>query len=277
MASIGALATAAAHELGTPLGTIAVVGRELERALPPDSPEAEDARLLRAEAERCRGILTTLARPEESVIEATQRLPLGALLDDIAAAIAARTSTSSIETEEGAWAPSRKSGASPELIHGLGNFIANAADFADARVRVHRGLERQRICASRWRMTGRASRPRSSSGSASLMSPRAPAPMRLGETELEPSEAFSGQQGMGLGFFIAKTLIEQTGGTRPRPEPAARAARVVSVRWPQGRHRRRKAARQRGRALAACCNHSAFWLAPSGLEGAMRARSARDP
>ena len=33
MASIGALATAAAHELGTPLGTIAVVSRELERAL----------------------------------------------------------------------------------------------------------------------------------------------------------------------------------------------------------------------------------------------------
>src|SRR5205814_3099744 len=84
MASIGALATAAAHELGTPLGTIAVVSRELERALPPGSPEAEDVRLLRAEAERCRGILTKLARPEESVIGAMERLPLGALLDDLA-------------------------------------------------------------------------------------------------------------------------------------------------------------------------------------------------
>ncbi|MGN6147677.1 MAG: ActS/PrrB/RegB family redox-sensitive histidine kinase, partial [Rhizomicrobium sp.] len=84
MASIGALAAAAAHELGTPLGTIAIVSRELERALPPNSPEAEDARLLRQEAERCRGILTRLARPEESVMRALDRLPLGALLDDIA-------------------------------------------------------------------------------------------------------------------------------------------------------------------------------------------------
>src|SRR5690242_20186339 len=84
MASIGALAAAAAHELGTPLGTIAVVSRELERGLPPGSSEAEDARLLRAEAERCRGILTRLARPEENMIGAVERLPLGALLDDLA-------------------------------------------------------------------------------------------------------------------------------------------------------------------------------------------------
>src|SRR5271170_5706731 len=83
LASLGALATAAAHELGTPLGTIAVVARELERALPPASPEAEDLRLLRAEAERCRGILTRLARPEECLLGAADRLPLGALLDEI--------------------------------------------------------------------------------------------------------------------------------------------------------------------------------------------------
>ena len=48
LASLGALATAAAHELGTPLGTIAVVARELERALPENSAEIEDVRLLRA-------------------------------------------------------------------------------------------------------------------------------------------------------------------------------------------------------------------------------------
>ncbi len=85
LAALGALATAAAHELGTPLGTIAVVARELERALPPDSAEAEDVRLLRAQAERCRAILARLANPEEAMLGATARLPLGALLDDIAA------------------------------------------------------------------------------------------------------------------------------------------------------------------------------------------------
>ena len=66
LASLGALATAAAHELGTPLGTIAVVARELERALPENSAEIEDVRLLRDQAERCRAIIARLANPEEA-------------------------------------------------------------------------------------------------------------------------------------------------------------------------------------------------------------------
>src|SRR5579862_2902793 len=86
LSALGALATAAAHELGTPLGTIAVVSRELERALPAGSAEAEDAKLLREQAERCRAILARLANPEEAMLGATARLPLGAFLDDIASA-----------------------------------------------------------------------------------------------------------------------------------------------------------------------------------------------
>ena len=85
LASLGALATAAAHELGTPLGTIAVVARELERALPANSAEVEDVRLLREQAERCRAIIARLANPEEAMLGEAARLPLGALLDDIAA------------------------------------------------------------------------------------------------------------------------------------------------------------------------------------------------
>jgi len=84
LASIGAMATAAAHELGTPLGTIAVVARELERGMKENSPEIEDVRLLRAQAERCRAIIARLANPEDGILGATARLPLGALLDDVA-------------------------------------------------------------------------------------------------------------------------------------------------------------------------------------------------
>src|SRR5205814_29590 len=63
LGSLGALATAAAHELGTPLGTIAVVARELERALPATSPEADDVRPLREQAERCRAIPARIGEP----------------------------------------------------------------------------------------------------------------------------------------------------------------------------------------------------------------------
>src|SRR6185295_1793474 len=84
LAALGALATAAAHELGTPLGTIAAVARELERALPENSGEADDVRLLREQAERCRAIIARLANPEATLLGSTARLPLGAFLDDIA-------------------------------------------------------------------------------------------------------------------------------------------------------------------------------------------------
>src|SRR5215472_14096756 len=131
LAALGALATAAAHELGTPLGTIAVVARELERALPEDSPEADDVRLLRAQAERCRAILARLASPE-AMLGATTRLPLGALLDDIASPYRGEDVEIDIGIEGGA--PQPQIWRAPELLHGLGNIIENATDFARSRV-----------------------------------------------------------------------------------------------------------------------------------------------
>src|SRR4029077_7164402 len=128
LASLGALATAAAHELGTPLGTIAVVARELERALPANSSEAEDARLLREQAERCRAILARLSNPEEAMLGATARLPLGAFLEDIVEPYRgddlAITITLTPEVE-GMTPP--QVWRAPELLHGLGNIIENAS------------------------------------------------------------------------------------------------------------------------------------------------------
>lgn len=233
LASLGALATAAAHELGTPLGTIAVVARELERALPPESPEAEDVRLLRAQAERCRGILTRLARPEETVLGTADRLPLGALLDEIAGEyrggdveiVIALETDPAVEPEPKVWRV-------PEVLHGLGNIVANAADFATTQVRVE----------ARWNGNElRLAVEDDGPGFAPEILERIgepyvtsrPGSYALGETELEPSEAFAGQQGMGLGFFIAKTLIERTGGSVRARNRGTGGARVA-LRWPRG-------------------------------------------
>src|SRR6266536_2674511 len=65
VSAVGALAAAAAHELGSPLATIAVVAKELVRDLPEDSPHAEDAALLLSQSERCRRILADLAQQPE--------------------------------------------------------------------------------------------------------------------------------------------------------------------------------------------------------------------
>src|SRR5439155_9581631 len=82
VSAVGALAAAAAHELGSPLATIAVVAKELVHDLPPDSPHAEDALLLLSQSERCREILAQLARqPEHDGGSPYTRLPISALVE----------------------------------------------------------------------------------------------------------------------------------------------------------------------------------------------------
>ena len=64
LASLVTLAAGAAHELGTPLSTIAVVARELERYATLTAPTpavADDSRLIRTEVDRCRAILQRLS------------------------------------------------------------------------------------------------------------------------------------------------------------------------------------------------------------------------
>lgn len=226
LASLGALAAAAAHELGTPLGTIAVVAHELARELA-TSPHADDFRLLRGEAERCRAILARLAQPEEAVLGHTERMPLGALLDDIAAPHRGVDVGITLELQSGT-AP--RVWRVPEILHGLGNLIENAADFASKEVRLR----------ARWNANmlsidvmddgpGFAAEIFEQIGEPYITS----RPARRKEPHREVNPADGKQEGMGLGFFIAKTLTEQTGGTVTAANRVGGGA-IVTVAWPRG-------------------------------------------
>ena len=228
LASLGALATAAAHELGTPLGTIAVVAHELERSLPAGSQEVEDVRLLRAQAERCRAILTRLSRPEMSALESTQTLPVGALLEEIAAIHRGEDVEIVIDIPEG----EPKIWRAPELMHGLGNIIENAADFAQSWV----GVE------VRWNddvlsVTVEDDGPGFAPDILELIGEpyvtSRPGQHALDGGEVVPTGALEQHEGMGLGFFIAKTLIERTGGNVTAGNLEDGGARVAVV-WPRG-------------------------------------------
>ena len=83
--ALDGLAAAAAHELGTPLSTIAVVSKELEHAVGEDSPLREDISLLKTQAQRCREILQKLTRHPSEQDPLHARVSVRAMLEEAAA------------------------------------------------------------------------------------------------------------------------------------------------------------------------------------------------
>ena len=226
LAALGALAAAAAHELGTPLATIAVVARELERELPKDAPMGDDFRLLRDQAERCRAILARLSQPEEAVTGGVERMPLGALLDDIAAPH--RGARPHHRDRAGDRDRRPRCGARPKSSR------ARQPDRERRRFRRRRGARARAWNDALLTIEVADDGP---GFSAEVLE-------RIGEPYVtsRPSwrsgpareeAALGKQEGMGLGFFIAKTLVEQTGGTLSaanRPQGGA----AVTASWPRG-------------------------------------------
>src|SRR6266849_305751 len=206
ISAVGALAAAAAHELGSPLGTIAVIAKELVRELPQDSPYAEDAALLLSQSERCGTILAELShRPEAEGSSPFTRLPISALAEAAGAPYRASgvrviyaTATRTGEEPEVA--------RSPEIMHGLGNLIQNAIQFARREVTATSAWDRDAVTVEIVddgpgfppHLLPRLGQPYLSARHAPFGT-RAPVG-RGGEA-----------QHLGLGIFIAQTLLERTG------------------------------------------------------------------
>lgn len=228
LASLGGLAAAAAHELGTPLATIALVAKELEREIGPDSPLAEDAALLGSQAARCREILTRLSRqPNEGDDHFTQTT-LGALLDEIAApnlgfgvevVITLTPPTGPDDQDE----PVIRR--QPEIIHSIHNLVENAVDFARTKVQITASWTAEALV-----LRIRDDGPGIAAEVLAQLGEPYVSTRRQDDVEAEPSDAV----GLGLGFFIAKTLLERTGAKVHAHNPA-RGGAEVEVIWPRGR------------------------------------------
>ncbi len=222
LSALGAMSAMTAHELGTPLATIHLVAKELQAILPEDSPHLEDATLLAEQAERCRDILQRLGKAREASDMVHARMPASALVEEAAAphkglGVAVRVTYEPGEGGEEKVPVIRRS---PEILHALGAFIENAVSFADTEVRVVASWTGDQII-----VTIRDDGP----GFAAEVMPK------LGEPYVsQRGEEQLGGGDMGLGFFIAKTLIERTGGriaTRNRAAP--RHGAIVQAVWPR--------------------------------------------
>ena len=220
LSQLDGLAAAAAHELGTPLATISVVAREMERELGSDDRFKEDVQLLRSQSERCRDILrrlTTLSTEDEAHMRV---LPLSSLMEEVLAPH--REFGIRLNLVENGERESEPVGnRNPGILYGLGNLLENAVDHAREEVTVTVSHTPERVTI--------VIEDDGDGYAADIL-------QRIGDPYVTKRQKDERAGGLGLGLFIAKTLLERSGakltfGNRTGDRPGAR----VSVDWPRTR------------------------------------------
>jgi two-component system sensor histidine kinase RegB len=227
LSALDGLAAAAAHELGTPLGTIALVSKELQRGGIGEAEMKEDLALLNGQAERCKEILSRLSRQPSEEDAIYSRLPLRVLLDEVVSPHRDMDVRFRIEVtakDEDAVEPLiwRR----PEILYGLGNFIENAADFARSEVTLSVTYDKKRIS-----LTVADDGPGFSLDVIERLGEPYVTTRPRASRSTDPGRE---HEGLGLGFFIAKTLLERS---RAKVEIANRdddtTGALVIVTWPR--------------------------------------------
>lgn len=221
LSQLDGLAAAAAHELGTPLATIALVAKELRRNAPAP-PAVDDLDLLAQQTQRCRDILGTLRSLDDHYGGVMQQMQLGVLLEEVSEPhrhfdIEVRATLSG----EGPQPVTRRS---PGVLYGLGNLVENAVDFARTSVQVTGVWTDQAVV-----VTIVDDGP----GFAPEVKRRLGEPYVSTRADVRKAKNEPGS-GLGLGLFIAKTLLERSGAhvsvdNRAEPETGA-SIRIV---WPR--------------------------------------------
>ncbi|HSG94501.1 MAG TPA: ActS/PrrB/RegB family redox-sensitive histidine kinase [Afifellaceae bacterium] len=224
LSALDGLAAAAAHELGTPLATIAIIAKEMQRESDGNNPCAGDIALLASQSQRCRDILAKLTSLSSEPEEHFGRLPLSHIMEEITAPY--RDFGIELKLTSDGAGPEPVAPRSPGLVYGLGNLVENAVDFARAQVHLH----------SRWddKTVSVVISDDGPGFSGDIID-------RLGEPYVTtrragrsaPHEEHGGEHGgLGLGFFIAKTLLERSGAklsltNRRTPQTGA----MITVTW----------------------------------------------
>ncbi len=235
LTDLGGVIAAAAHELGTPLATIKLVSAELMEELGDRADQRDDAALIREQADRCSEILRSMGRAGKDDLH-LRRAPFGAVVREAAEPHSDRGKDVlfDIGPGEGANPAQPVIERRPEIIHGLRNLVQNAVDFAASTVWIDAVWTDDSLQVRILddgpgfppHILGRIGEP--------FVRLRRSDADRLARPEY---------QGMGLGLFIAKTLLERSGATLTfdnaagseravGDEPTPRGA-IVELNWPR--------------------------------------------
>ncbi len=235
LTDLGGVVAAAAHELGTPLATIKLASSELYEELADRPDLREDASLIRDQADRCRDILRSMGRAGKDDLHLRQA-PLSAVVQEAAEPHMRRGKTILFEESPGPGGGPQQPSIlrKPEVIHGLRNLIQNAVDFARATIWVELHWTDDTISV-RILDDGR--------GFPAHLIGRIGDPFVRRRRSESDNRTRPEYEGMGLGLFIAKTLLERTGaeltfsnGSDPYQTVTTdrnRRGAIVEVIWPR--------------------------------------------
>ncbi|MEZ7812511.1 MAG: two-component system sensor histidine kinase RegB [Paracoccaceae bacterium] len=234
LTDLGGVVAATAHELGTPLATIKLVSSELLAELKEFPDLYSDALLIRDQTNRCRDILRDMGQLGKDDKHLRQ-VPLAAALQEAAEPHIARGKSVHFRTlgVDEFLVSEPLIVRSPELIHGLRNLIQNAVDFGGSHVWVE----------ARWsRSTVEVRIQDDGPGYPAQVIDRIGDPFVRQRALDQENMRRPEYEGMGLGLFIAKTLLERTGGklkfsngsddAGQNPSDLQAGGAVVDVSWP---------------------------------------------
>ncbi|QBR70818.1 two-component sensor histidine kinase [Beijerinckiaceae bacterium] len=219
LTQLDGLAAAAAHELGTPLATITLIVKELQKQLPAQDPLEEDLTLLAQEVDRCRAILGKLNSLGEDSGDILDEMSVGLLIEEVASPH--RDFGLRISVVKNGQGPEPVCHRNPGILYGLGNLIENAIDFAASEVRILAQWTPDQVT-----MIIEDDGPGFSPDVIG----------RVGDpyvTTKKDRRAKSEEgSGLGLGLFIAKTLLERSGATvtTENLQPPETGA-VITITW----------------------------------------------
>ena len=214
--TIGVQAAAAAHSLSTPLSTIRVVVKELEKELGSKSKHAKDINLLMSQTLRCGEILKKLSMVPLKKDEFFENVKLKDLLNEIINSFKEISNKNfSLMSENNKNDPTVKRKA--ELTYGLRNFIGNAAKFSEflVEIKLESNNEITKIIVY-------------DDG------PGFPDDVIkfLGEPYIRSkNEKISSKSGLGLGTFIGKTLLERLKANVEFGKHPEKGGAMVTIQW----------------------------------------------
>ena len=194
--SLGGQAAAAAHSLGTPLATIAVVAKELKKEIGDNKDISKDIDLLISQTKRCSEILKQISKKQIEEDIFISSIKLEDLLEEIIDSFK-ETSSKKIELVLDNDNNKINIERTPEIIYGLRNFIGNAVKFSKSKVRINLKSDQQKIEIK-----------------INDDGPGIPDDIikKIGEPYIKSkSVELNSNSGLGLGTFLGKTLLERQG------------------------------------------------------------------